>query len=312
MTKHRTGNVDIYQHVTNEILAMLDQDPGAFEMPWQRLGRDTLRPFNVATGRRYSGINILQLWMSAHKQGFTGGAWATFKQWRERGGAVRKGAKSTLAVFFKTITITEQDADGEPTEKTIPIGRAYPVFHIDQVDGISHEPPTEPAGDGVAAQHDADRFIAATGAAIHHDGGDRAFYRPATDSIHLPEPARFTGSHTASATERYYGVALHELTHWTSASHRCNRQLGERFGDAAYAAEELVAELGSAFLCADLGITPQTRRDHAAYIAAWQHLLRNDKRAVVTAASKASEAATYLHGLQPAAGTDAPRAARVA
>ena len=143
----------------------------------------------------------------------------------------------------------------------------------------------------------AEAFVAATGAQIDY-GGTRAFYRPSTDSIQLPPREAFIGSPTSTPAESYYSTILHELTHWTSAESRCNRQLGKRFGDQAYAMEELVAELGAAFLCADLHITDEPRVDHAQYLASWLSVMKEDKKAIFTAASKASEAAAYLTGPQ--------------
>jgi antirestriction protein ArdC len=143
----------------------------------------------------------------------------------------------------------------------------------------------------------AETFVAATGASIAH-GGDKAYYRPSTDSIQLPPREAFIGSPTSSPAESYYSTLLHELTHWTSMESRCNRQLGKRFGDAAYAMEELIAELGAAFLCADLGITDEPRADHAQYIDHWLTVMKADKKAIFTAASKASAAADFLISLQ--------------
>jgi antirestriction protein ArdC len=138
-----------------------------------------------------------------------------------------------------------------------------------------------------------DAFIAATGAVIRHGGG-RACYIPATDEIRMPERAAFTGSATSSAEESYYATLLHELTHWTGPVHRCGRDLSGRFGSDAYAMEELIAELGSAFLCGELGIAAVPRSDHAQYLAHWLAVLKADKRAIFTAASKASEAIGFL------------------
>jgi antirestriction protein ArdC len=143
----------------------------------------------------------------------------------------------------------------------------------------------------------AEAFVAATAAQIDH-GGTRAFYRPSTDSIQLPPREAFIGSPTRSPAESYYSTLCHELVHWSSAESRCNRQLGKRFGDHAYAMEELVAELGAAFLCADLQITDDPRADHAQYLAHWLSIMKEDKKAIFTAASKASEAAAFLTGLQ--------------
>jgi antirestriction protein ArdC len=142
----------------------------------------------------------------------------------------------------------------------------------------------------------ADAFVAATGATIAH-GGSRAYYRPSTDSIQLPPRDAFIGTRTSNPAESYYSTVLHELTHWTSHAQRCDRQLGKRFGDDAYAMEELVAELGAAFLCARIGITAEPRIDHAQYLASWLSVLKADKRAIFTAASKASESTDWLHRL---------------
>jgi antirestriction protein ArdC len=143
----------------------------------------------------------------------------------------------------------------------------------------------------------AEAFVAATGASILHGGG-RAYYRPSTDSIHLPPREAFIGTPTSTPAESYFATLCHELCHWTSRENRCNRQLGKRFGDQAYAMEELVAELGAAFLCADLGVTGEPRADHAQYLASWLAVLKADKKAIFTAASKASEAAAFLAALQ--------------
>ena len=145
----------------------------------------------------------------------------------------------------------------------------------------------------------AEAFVAATGAIITY-GGSRAYYRPSTDSIQIPPREAFIGSPTSTPAESFYSTICHELTHWTSAESRCNRQLGKRFGDQAYAIEELVGELGAAFLCADLRITDEPRADHAQYLTSWLSVLKADKKAIFTAASKASEAAAFLAALQGA------------
>ena len=144
----------------------------------------------------------------------------------------------------------------------------------------------------------AEAFVAATGANIVH-GGSRACYVPRTDNIHMPPRDMFFGTATSSAAEAYASTKLHELTHWTSAETRCNRQLGKRFGDDAYAMEELVAELGAAFLCADLGITDTPRADHAQYLDNWLRVLKADKKAIFTAASKASQAPAFSPRFSP-------------
>lgn len=149
----------------------------------------------------------------------------------------------------------------------------------------------------------AEAFVAATGADIRH-GGNHAFYRFPDDFIQMPERERFMGTETSTATESYYGTLLHE-THWTGCAKRCDREFGKRFGDDAYAVEELVAELGAAFLCDDLGITLEPRPDHAAYLDNWLKVLKADKKAIFTAASQAAKATDYLAGLQATEVTEA-------
>jgi antirestriction protein ArdC len=176
--------------------------------------------------------------------------------------------------------------------------RATPVFAAEQVEGFT-APVIETPATVIPPIEAAEAFVANSGASVNH-GGSRAFYRPSTDSIQLPPREAFIGSPTSTAGESYYATLLHELTHWTSHETRCNRQLGKRFGDGAYAMEELVAELGAAFLCADLRITDAPRADHAQYLDHWLTVMKADKKAIFTAASKASEAAAFLASLQGA------------
>jgi antirestriction protein ArdC len=206
---------------------------------------------------------------------------------------VRKGEKAAYVVFYKKIEMTADEKDEERRAARL-FARATPVFAAEQVEGWAPSIEASPEGPPSPIEH-AEAFVAATGANILH-GGDRAFYRPSTDSIHLPSRDAFTGSQTSSAVEAYYSTLLHELTHWTGHPSRCDRQLGERFGGEAYAIEELIAELGAAFLCADLEITDQPRVDHAQYIDHWLTVLKGDKKAIFLAASKASEAVDFLAG----------------
>lgn len=171
------------------------------------------------------------------------------------------------------------------------------MFNAADVDGYAL--PAAPERLGPIARIEAvDRFIASTGAKIEH-GGKRAFYRPSTDTIHMPDEALFCGTDTMTRDEGYFAVLLHEATHWTAMKSRCDRDLSKRFDKAAVAAEELVAEIGSALLCAELGVTQDVRPDHAQYIANWLELLKRDPKAIFTAAAKASQAVAYLKSLQP-------------
>jgi antirestriction protein ArdC len=174
------------------------------------------------------------------------------------------------------------------------MARASRVFNVTQVDGyVINEPSLD--DNRVDPVESAEAFVAATGARLV-EGGDRAFYSIREDAITMPDRYRFIDTKSGTATEAFYATLLHELTHWTGASHRLDRQFGERFGDDAYAMEELVAELGAAFLCGDLGISAEPRADHAAYIDSWLRILKGDRKAIFAAASAASKAAEFLNG----------------
>ena len=286
---------DIYADITNKLIAAIEADPGKPSMPWRRSAGPLFMPVNALTGNAYNGINVVSLWVSAEAQTFSTPVWATYKQWQLLGAQVRKGEKSSPVVFYK-----EYEAEPDPNDSADNgkrrVARASWVFNAAQVDGYATSDAPEALGpiERLAA---VDGFVQATGAVVTH-GGERAFYRPSTDHIQMPEEALFCGTDTMTRSEGYYAVLVHELTHWSGAKHRLNRELGKRFGDQAYAAEELVAEIGSAFLCAELSITQDVRADHAQYLAQWLQLMKSDSRAVFAAAAKASEAAGYLKGLQ--------------
>jgi antirestriction protein ArdC len=198
-------------------------------------------------------------------------------------------------VYANSITKTETNDNGDDVEREIPFMKGYTVFNVEQIEGLPAHYYAQPENPLPLSERieNADRFMTATGAVINH-GGNRAFYAPARDVIQLPAFEAFRDN------ESYYATALHELTHWTKHEKRLDRDFGrQKFGDEGYAREELVAELGAAFLCADLDITPEIRDDHAAYLASWLKVLREDKRAIFSAAAHAQRAADYLCGLQP-------------
>lgn len=287
---------DVYQTVTDQIIAAIEAGAGKWQMPWHQVGNGLERPANAVTGKAYRGINVLALWASAMSRGYSDGTWATFKQWKARGADVRKGERGTVVAFYKQFD-KEVDRNGEKVTEKLFMARASYVFNAAQVDGW--EPPARPAATSeVERMERAEQFIKATRAEIRH-GGDSACYVPMLDVINMPRPDQFVGSDTSTATESYYGTLLHELVHWTGPANRCDREFGKRFGDTAYAMEELVAELGAAFLCADLGISLTPRPDHAAYIDGWIKAMKADKRAVFTAASAATKATEWLDKLQP-------------
>jgi antirestriction protein ArdC len=240
--------------------------------------------------------DLLALWVASEIEGYNSGLWATYRQWRTLGAQVRKKQKGSVIVFCKKMSRDVVDEQtGETETASALFARASYVFNVDQVDGWDVPKPV--VQDPAEIIEHAETFVRATGAHIEH-GGDRAYYRPSTDHIQVPDRDCFTGTKTCTATEGYYSTLFHELTHWTSHKERLDRSFSDRFGKEAYAMEELVAELGSAFLCSELSITNSPRLDHASYIQNWLMVLKNDKRAIFTSASKANDAKNYLLGLR--------------
>lgn len=296
LSKSHTERRDIHAEITAKLIAAIEADPGRPSLPWRRSSAPLFMPENALTKKPYNGINIVSLWVAAECLGYAAPVWATYRQWSELGAQVRKGERSSLVVFYKEY-VTDPNPDEADDDGKRRVARASYVFNAAQVDGFTLPDAPQPLGP-IERIEAADQFIRATGTRIEH-GGDRAFYRPSTDYIQMPDEDRFCGTDTMSRSEGYYAVLAHECIHWSGAEKRLNREFGKRFGDAAYAAEELVAEIGSAFLCAELGITQDTRADHAQYLAQWLKLLKDDSRAVFTAAAKASEAVAYLKSLHP-------------
>lgn len=293
-SNQRKPRRDVHADITESIIAAIEAGPDRFELPWHGSGPAFQRPRNAATGNRYNGVNILALWASADRQGFTSPVWATYRQWLSIGAQVRRGERASPVVFYKRTELEVAD-DGDKAESRL-FARSSRVFNADQVEGFEAEDTTPVVPDQTERLDQAEAFVAASGADIRH-GGDRACYSPSGDYIQMPPRERFTGSETSTATESYYATLLHELTHWSGHRSRCDRDLSGRFGNAAYAMEELIADLGAAFLCSDLGITAEPRADHASYLASWLKVLKNDTKAIFTAASRASEAAEFLTGL---------------
>jgi len=282
---------NVYDAVTAKIVEAIRQGAGMFVMPWHSVGPTISIPVNAASEAPYRGINILALWAEAVHKGYECGHWASYRQWRDLGAQVRRGEHGTVIVFFKEAA--ESDADDEENDKKHSrlIARAFRVFNAAQVDGWDKPPPARiPEFFGIK---DADAFIKATGANVRH-GGAMARYIRSEDSIEVPDRERFIGTATSTSTECYYSTLLHELTHWSGSPQRLNREFGKRFGDHAYAVEELVAELGAAFLCAALGISNEPRQDHAAYVANWLEVLDRDHNAIFMVAGQAQKAAEYL------------------
>jgi antirestriction protein ArdC len=282
---------DTYQTITEKIVAAIEAGVGDYRMPWHRHGPTISRPLNAATGKTYQGVNVIALWADATAKHFGSGYWATYRQWSELGAQVRKGTKGSPIVFFKAIDRAEDEREDGEDPKPRLIARTSWVFNSEQVDGWTA--PASKKRSEVEVREHVEAFIAATRADIRY-GGDRAYYDVPGDYIALPPAEQFVATETSSATEGFYSVHLHELVHWSGAKHRLDRMLRSRFGDEAYATEELVAEFGAAFLCADLHIANEPRLDHACYVSSWLKVLNGDRTALFTAANKANAAAAYV------------------
>ena len=292
-----TSSFDIHRKITNQIVEAIRTGAGSGRMPWHRTGLSDLAPGNAVTGALYQGVNILALWASSQLHAYPVGQWASYKQWQSIGAQVRKGQAGTCIIFYKEFpaeTQSELDA-GEDIRR---VARASWVFNASQVDG--YKPPEPAYRDPIQRNGSADQLVGDTGADIRH-GGDQAYYHPRDDYIQMPDERRFDAEDECLRSEDYYAVLFHELVHWTGAAKRLNRVLEKFFVDATYAKEELVAELGAAFLCAETGISNAPRPEHAAYVENWLKLLENDKQAIFTAASLASKAVRYV---QTCWGTD--------
>lgn len=273
-----TTAADVYARITAHIVAALKTHIETGQ-PWLTA---SAVPVNAASRKPYRGINVIALWVSAHAAGYQSPQWATFAQWRQLGTPVRKGEKATTVVFWKECGGGDEDETEDRTQRARFVARGYSVFNVAQ----THAEETieeAPAGKYAAAES----FVGSLGADVRH-GGDVAFYRPATDHVQMPHLSHYPNG------VRYYSILAHELTHWTGAPSRLDRDLANRFGSAAYAMEELVAELGAAFLCATLGLEVVPRADHTHYIGSWLEVLGRDTRAVFAAASKAQAAVDWM------------------
>ncbi len=289
----RTEKQDIYTRITNQIVSHLEKGVRPWVRPWNAehaAGRIT-RPLRH-NGKPYSGINVLSLWASAMAQNFAAPIWMTFKQASELDAHIRKGEKGSLVVYADSITRKETDEKtGGEIDREIPFLKGYTVFNVEQIDGLPevYYATTAPTLDPVSRIEHAEEFFAALGATIRQ-GGNRAFYSIAADVIQMPPFESFQDANS------YYATLSHECTHWTGSKTRLDRDFGgHRFGSEGYAIEELVAELGAAFLCADLELALEPREDHASYIATWLKVLAADNRAVFTAAAHAQRAAEFIN-----------------
>lgn len=285
-----TARFDIHQTITDQIIAAIEAGAGEFKLPWHRAGADLLHPRNVASKIAYRGVNILTLWLMAEGKGYSSGLWGTYNQWTSIGATIRKGEKAAHIVFYKQVETNSEEGEDK---KTRLIARATPVFAAEQVTGYDIKTPAPMEASEFNHFEEAEAFIQKTGAEIIY-GGNQAYYQPSADSIHIPHRESFMSTDTSSAQENFFSVLFHELVHFAGTQERCNRDLTGRFGSESYAMEELVAELGAAFLCGHFNISSSPRQDHAQYLSHWLSVLKSDTRAIFTAASKASQAVDFL------------------
>jgi antirestriction protein ArdC len=294
-TSTRAPREDIYTRVTARIISALEQGVRPWVKPWsvEHTAGHITQPLRH-NGQPYRGINVLMLWGDSVEKGFVSPFWLTYKQAVEMKGQVRKGQHGSTVVYADRFTKEGTDAKGQSVEQEIPFLKAYTVFNAEQVEGLpehfyAHPEKPLPLSERIGS---ADAFVVATKAELHH-GGNMAYYAPGPDRIQLPPFEVFRDA------ESYYATLLHELTHWTRHERRLDRNFGRKaFGDDGYAREELVAELGAAFLCAYLGIAAEPREDHVAYLDHWLKVLKEDKRAIFQAAAHAQKASDFLKGLQ--------------
>lgn len=273
-----------FERISTAIQGALQGELPTWRRPWRTLresGAVTI-PVNASSGRAYRGVNVCILWARQDADM----RYLTYRQALEAGGHVRKGEKGTQIVFWQKSSRKVRDEKGEEELRDSLLMRVYSVFNVSQCEGLKL-----PVRETVAPQPTPKtmaELYAKLGTRVEH-GGDRAFFAPGPDFIGMPLPEAFTSA------DAYAATALHELVHWTGHEKRLAREFGKRFGDRAYAAEELVAEIGAAFLCAALGIDSALEH-HASYVQHWNQMLRDDSRAIITAASRAQAAADYLLG----------------
>lgn len=280
---------DIYTEVTDKIIAAIEAGTAPWIKPWKTgiSGGNGTMPMNAHSGQYYRGVNVLLLWMTADAGGYNSNQWMTFKQALEIGGNVKKGEKGTEVIFYKQVTLKNDEADKDEKAQTVPMLRTFHVFNVEQMENLpaSMFEPKEMVVN-LPLDERVENTVKKCGAVIKF-GGDKAFFSPARDMIAMPEPDAFN-----SPTD-FYGTMLHELTHWTGHENRLNRKMTcKKWGDESYAFEELIAELGAAYLCTHYQLDGKLQ--HADYIAGWLKVLKSDKKAIFTAAAQASKASDYI------------------
>jgi len=283
-------SMDLKQEITNKIIALMENEESEFRERWRKVITTGGLPYNARTSKYYNGINVLLLNIEKAEKGYVSNAWMTYRQALELGGHVRKGEKGIVGVYFQTITKETELKDDEDVV-SYPMMKSFVLFNAEQVDGLDKEKlgiaEKIIEKDSFVPIEEAEAIIKATGATFSF-GHQEAGYIAIRDRILMPEKEAFYSQ------EMYYLTAFHELVHWTGHESRLNRNFSGRFGGAAYAFEELIAEIGAAFLGAVLGFSEDLMPDHAQYVKSWIQILKNDKSAIFTASNRASKAFDYI------------------
>ena len=284
---------DLHQTITNNMIELIEAGTLPWVKNWHCNSADSLIPVNYSTGKEYSGINILSLWASAQIAGYSCNSWLTFKQAKNAGGSVRKGEKSTLGVFYKVVEKRALSSDEKP-EKYF-LAKPFYLFNLDQISGIDL-PEAKPEAKPVFSNNERIENLVRNSGAKITESGNKAFYHPASDSITMPNREQFF------SIDNFYSTLLHEMAHWTKHKTRLDRSFSDRYEShkSAYAFEELVAELSSAFLSARLNLAGSVE-NHASYLDSWLSVLKSDKKAIFSAASFADKATKYLMAFDTAA-----------
>ena len=280
---------EIQSEMVNKVIELMETTGTGWVKPWATSGGGRL-PINVASGKRYRGINIIMLGLSGHASNI----WGTYKQWEGKKAQVRKGEKSTTGVFYKPLVIKDKDTQ---TEKTIWMLRTFALFNADQVDNFEIPPapeaPEAPEGQPFEPLECIAEMALRIGVDYRH-GGEQAFYSPSSDHVMMPETSTFIGTDTSTPFEAYHSTAFHELGHATGHKSRLDRLTKAAFGDKGYAFEELVAEITAVFLSVSEGVSPAPRPDHAQYLASWLKALKAEPKMLFKAATEASKAFDLL------------------
>lgn len=280
--------MDINQIITDKIIALLERGTVKTGARWTG-GKATGLPLNAKTGEPYHGINVLVLWAEMAEKCYASSQWLTFKQAADLGANVRKGEKSVMCVYYKTVG-KRDEAKADVEQETYFLAKAFWLFNIAQIDGLPADMKATASATPAKSfnpHQEAEQLLSKSQASINY-GFDSAYYSPSADKICLPDRERFTSE------SNFYATALHELSHWTGNETRLNRSFGKRFGDAAYGFEELVAELGAVFTVGHLGMIDSTIEAHADYVQSWIQILKEDKKAIFTAASQAAKASDFI------------------